>query len=78
MIIKDHKLNRAGKSQRKKTIELATPEDSMMESEEQQPFFKVTKYEKDPEIKIAREAISHDQFLNPKPEFLAKLERQQA
>jgi hypothetical protein len=50
----------------------------MMESEEQQPFFKVTKFKKDPEMEIAREAISHDQFLNPKPEFLAKLERQQA
>ena len=50
----------------------------MMDSDEQQPFFKVTKFEKDPEMEIAREAISHDQFLNPKPEFLAKLERQQA
>ena len=38
----------------------------------------MTKFEKDPEMEIAREAISHDQFLNPKPEFLAKLERQHA
>ena len=52
-----------------------------MESEENASFFKVTKFqagEQDPEKEQARETIAHDQFLNPKPEFLAKLERHKA
>ena len=56
-------------------------EDSMLDSEDLQPFFKVTKFaggDQGLEMEQARETISHDQFLNPKPEFLAKLERQQA
>lgn len=54
---------------------METPAESSEGSDELMPYFKVIKYNEG-EGQQARESISHDQFLQPKPGFIEKLERQ--
>lgn len=87
MIIKDHKKSNENdkkyQSKKKFSPEMVepietTPQSSFGSEDNQIPYFKVTKYcfNEALQIEEAKESISHDQFLNPKPMFLEKLERQ--